>query len=71
MNSGQRPYIYVVLGVHSHYTLAKIAKGEVQYYDSMNISLRDVWNGTEECMSQDERECKDYKDKKLHMHNLR
>ncbi len=61
----------MVLGVHTHYVLTRITKQEIIFYDSLNTSLRDIWNGTEDHITEEEKKHKDYKDMKLHMHNLR
>jgi hypothetical protein len=53
LTSGQKKYIYVLLGVVDHFALAKISKTEISYYDSSNISLRDIWNGRSESISEE------------------
>ncbi len=71
LNSGLKKHIFVLLGVHTHYVLTKITKTKISYYDSLNNSLRDVMNGTEECLTEEEKKSKDYKDCRLHMENLK
>ena len=51
--------------------LTKITKTSISYYDSLNISLRDIWNGTEESITEQEKNHKDYKDLKIRQHNLK
>ena len=51
--------------------MTKITKQSISYYDSLNNSLLDVWNGTEDSLTESEKTSKDYKDTKLHMHNLK
>ena len=66
-----KQYIYVLLGVLDHYVLTKVSKNEISYYDSSNISLRDVWNGTDLSITEDEKNHKDYKDLVTRKHNMR
>jgi hypothetical protein len=42
----------------------------IEYYDSLNHSLRDVVNGTEEQVSQEEKLRPDYKDHKITNQNM-
>ncbi len=50
---GVRSHIYILLGIHDHYVLTKVAVDSIEYYDSLNLPLTDVWNGTDHSLTEE------------------